>query len=475
MYQFHHSHDQNQSQQTSQRQQPPQAQRAPQAPQPQPPQPQPQEPNRRPLMNRGRLAKPLEAIVIGGGIAGPAAAMALQRIGVKVSVYEAYGQPGGPQSGSPTGGMALAPNGMHVLSQLGLAEATRRAGAVLSDACYRNAAGTLLATHPYGREDTYGQPVVAMARAALARVLAEALVDRGIPLHYHKRLVSLEERAGERVVATFADGTSAEADLVIGADGIHSKTRTLILDQAPAPEFVGVIGYGGFVSDRVVSPPDPADRQRMNMTFGRSGMFGYCKALEEPSTWMWWITLARETAPSRAELEAIPTETLRADLLRHCAGWHQPVEDFLRGSESIARVKVFDVQELPAWSRGRVVLIGDAAHAMSPNSGQGASTALEDALYLAHLLQAASATAPDLTEVFARFEQERRPRVEKINAEARRMGQQKKPIGPVAAWVRDRMFSLLMPRLAPRSFDWKFRYRVPFDADPIVCPLIRTA
>jgi len=189
-------------------------------------------------------------------------------------------------------------------------------------------------------------------------------------------------------------------------------------------------------------------------------MFGYCKASDRPSRWMWWFNATADEAPSRAAIEAIPTEELRAHLLRQCRGWHAPVEAFLEQTASIARVRIFDVPPLPAWSRGRVLLMGDAAHAMSPASGQGASTALEDALYLAHLLRV---DAP-LDDVFARFVRDRQPRVEKINAEARRVSARKKPVGPVGAWLRDRMFSLVLPRIAFRSFDWKFRYRVPFEA-----------
>lgn len=398
----------------------------------------------------------LQAIIVGGGIAGPAAALALRRAGIKAAVYEAH-----ERSDNASGGMSLAPNGMNVLEQLGVSAAVRRAGAVLTDACYRNQEGTVLATHPFGRAETYGQPAVALPRAALHRVLSDALAEAGIPVYHRKRLTALDDVEGRAAVASFEDGSTAEADFIIGADGIHSRARGLILPDGPEPQFVGFIGYGGFVPDRVVSPPDPADERRLNMTFGRSGLFGYCRGSDHPGTWMWWITAARDQAPSRAEIDGIPTDTLRAELLGRCAGWHNPVESFLRHTDAIARVRIFDVQELPAWSRGRVLLIGDAAHAMSPNSGQGASTALEDAVYFAHLMRA---TGVSLFEVFARFERDRRPRVEKINAEARRTGERKRPIGPVAAWIRDRMFSLLLPRLAVRSLDWKFRYRVPFEA-----------
>ncbi|OWK41691.1 FAD-dependent oxidoreductase [Fimbriiglobus ruber] len=394
-----------------------------------------------------------KAIIVGGGIAGPAAALALREVGVDAAVYEARGA-----NGPDGGGLSLAPNGMNVLARLGLAERVRAAGSVVRDCCYRNHRGRRLAAHPYGRAEKYGQPTVIVTRAALHGVLSGALVDRNIPVHYDKRLTGVADTTDGRVVATFADGSTAEGDFLVGADGIQSAVRRAVFPGGPEPEFVGLIGYGGVVPAVMASPPDPDDRGRLNCTFGPDGFFGYCNIGEDPLTWMWWVNVARDEPLSRDELRAPFSAAERQSLLARFSGWCPPTGAFIRASEDVLRVNIFDVQYLPTWSKGRTLLIGDAAHAMSPNSGLGASIALEDALYLVHLMGESRA---GLKDVFRRFEADRRGRVEKINTEARKMAANKKPLGRVAVRLRDAFLSLAMPWIGERSLDWKFRYRVP--------------
>src|SRR5205807_2443651 len=189
-----------------------------------------------------------------------------------------------------------------------------------------------------------------------------------VELFFDKRLVRIEDRADQGVVAHFADGSSAEGDFLIGADGVHSVVRTHVVPDGPKPFDTGLIGFGGFVP---------------------------------------------------------------RSLIEH-SGTGQRVQTTL----------------------GRTVLTGDAAHATSPQAGQGASLALEDALRLVCLLQ----SGEELSATFENFERERRPRAERIVALARRNGNHKREFNRTGAWIRDRMLKLMIPLTARRSMDWMYAY-----------------
>jgi 2-polyprenyl-6-methoxyphenol hydroxylase-like FAD-dependent oxidoreductase len=144
---------------------------------------------------------------------------------------------------------------------------------------------------------------------------------------------------------------------------------------------------------------------------------------------------------------------LKKHLLGFHAGWHDPIPQILQAAENIGVTATLDVATLPTWSRGRTVLIGDAAHATSPHAGQGASLALEDAMRLACLLQ----NGEEIGVTFEKFERERRPRAERVVALARRNGNSKREFSRSGAWIRDRMLKLLIPVTA-RGMDWMYAY-----------------
>jgi 2-polyprenyl-6-methoxyphenol hydroxylase-like FAD-dependent oxidoreductase len=146
---------------------------------------------------------------------------------------------------------------------------------------------------------------------------------------------------------------------------------------------------------------------------------------------------------------------LRQHLHRFHAGWHDPIPQMIDALDEIVVTATLDVATLPTWSRGRTLLIGDAAHATSPHAGQGASIALEDAYRLVSALQSETETGI----AFQNFERERRPRAERIVALARRNGNQKREFSPAGAWIRDRMIKVLMPFNA-RNWDWIYGYDV---------------
>ncbi|MBA2458648.1 MAG: FAD-dependent monooxygenase [Gemmatimonadales bacterium] len=383
-------------------------------------------------------ARPTAALIIGGGIAGPVVAMFLQRAGIAPVIYE--GQPG---PADETGAfLNLAPNGLAVLETLGVAGEIIARGTPTTSIEFLNHRGRRLGVLP--------EATLLIRRGSLNRALREAAAARGIRFEFGKRLVEVRTPPNGGVSARFEDGTEARGDLLVGCDGIHSATRRAIMPDAPGPEYTGVIDSGGFAPAPLQSGPDGV----MRMIFGLHGFFGYQVV---PSGQAFWFENFHEpSAPERGALEAVPDLEWRRRLLETHVGDPQPVSDIIwSAAEPIGRWPIYDLPTLPAWHRGPVCLIGDAAHATSPHAGQGASLALEDAIVLGRCLR----DIPNLERAFATFEAQRRPRVEKLVREARRQGRRKAAGSPLSRRVRDLVLPFFL-ELGVRNLRKIYAYRV---------------
>lgn len=397
------------------------------------------------------MAGKFHVVIIGGGIAGPALALFLRRAGISSEVYEAHG----PSDGIGAG-LGLAPNGLNVLAALGLAEKLRGRGSLALDSYFRDERGRLLA-HLSTDAAKYGQPVMSMMRSDVYAVLADEMRQQAIPIHHGKRLVGVRDCAGT-VTAKFTDGSEATGDLLVGADGIHSRTRAAIMPDAPQPQFVGITGIGGSIPLADVPELGSQDARSFNFTFGPQGFFGYCggSAGEE----MWWANLPREQPYTDDELGSLSTEVLREQLLARFSAYYQPIPSLIARTPHIIALNVFDVQSLPRWRQGRVVLVGDAAHAVSPNAGQGASLALEDAMLLARELRDCGT---DYAVAFERFERARKPRVERIVAAGRRAASDKAIVTPLRSTIRNILISGMLRLFGIPGQDWAYRYCIRWE------------
>lgn len=395
------------------------------------------------------MQHPFRVLVIGAGIAGPALALLLHKAGVEVELHEAY-----PQSGDAGGVLTLAPNGVHVLRELGLGDRVTALGRAVAQFEFRTHKGRRLGAMSYGTPAHPDDTAVSIARETLHFILLEALRDAGITVHRGKRLDLIEQDA-QGITAFFEGGTQDSGDVLVGADGIWSRVREHVLPDAPAPSFTGLVGYGGVVPREAVGAGDVVAPGLMTLCSGNGPFLGYVPYGDAGDGGVgWWSALPSATPLDHDALHALGNAANLRRLLESGQGWFGPIPGMLEHTTRCLAFNLFDMPSLPRWSRERVGLIGDAAHAMSPHSGQGASMALEDAFVLGTLLQL-HRDAPQ--QAFAEFERVRRGRVERAIALGRRSGDAKNK-GAFAAWLQRRLMPLFL-HLGRRSMDWIYDYR----------------
>ncbi|MFJ8925020.1 FAD-dependent monooxygenase [Streptomyces sp. NPDC102364] len=395
----------------------------------------------------------MKALIIGGGIAGPAAAMALQRAGVDATVYEAHA--GGAENVGVF--LTLGSNGIDALRAIEADAAVGAAGFETPGIDMVSTTGKALGRVRTSRPD--GDITSrTLKRTDLYRGLRDEALRRGIRIEHGKRLVDARD-TGDGVRAVFADGSEEYGDLLIGCDGLHSTVRGLIDPAAPAPAYSGLIGLGGYTR----GVPVNTEVGSYQMVFGKHAFFGYAPA---PDGEVWWFAnLPRRDEPARGEVEAIDAEQWRRRLTALFADDAGPAAELIRASQEITPASPMHAMlGVPAWHRGRMIVIGDAAHAPSPTSGQGASLSIEDAVELAKALR----DLPTIEGAFATYETLRRPRVERIVKQAARINNNK-AAGPVGRIVRDLLMPLLLPRLANGEQSRQtYGYHIDWDASAAV-------
>ncbi|MET8234349.1 FAD-dependent monooxygenase [Micromonospora sp. NPDC005298] len=372
------------------------------------------------------------AIVIGGGIAGPVTALALTRAGITATVHEAY-----PATASGAGGiggtLALAPNGVAALRAVGAHEAVT----AIATPIHRSAMA--VGNRRIALPTLTGVPPLRVVhRADLHRVLHDRASAEGVSFVYGSRLIGAEQ-TDSGVTARFEDGSTASADILVGADGIRSTVRGLIDPSAPGPRFTGLLSFEAVARHEVDVEPGT-----MTFAFGRRGYYLYWP--EPGGGTRWGANLPQQRPMSLVEARAVPAdewlETLRASY-----GDDDPGRQLMATSTADELQAVGSLQIMPPvphWHRGRMVLVGDAVHAPSNSSGQGASLAIESGVQLARCLR----DLPDVESAFAAYVRLRRARVEKIAARAARINHAKAP-GPVARTL----MPLLMPLLVRTAMD----------------------
>jgi 2-polyprenyl-6-methoxyphenol hydroxylase-like FAD-dependent oxidoreductase len=374
------------------------------------------------------------ALVIGGGIAGPVAATALRMAGIDAAVYEA--RPADPASANGIGGsLALEPNGLAALRIVGAEDAVLAAAVPITHSMMS------IAGRP-GRElpGRNGFPPRRLIdRGALHRILREQAKQVGVRIHDGKKLIRVDEHP-DGVTAHFADGSSASADMLIGADGVHSMVRRLIDPDAPTARYLNLLGFEGVVADA----PDTAHLEPGTMTFafGKRAYYLYWKRPDGRIGW--GANLPSQQYLTLKQARAVAAEdwlhTLRTTYANDVPGARLAAETTSDTLQAVGGLHI--MPPVPHWHRGRMVLVGDAVHAPSNSTGEGASLAMESAIQLARCLR----DMPDAASAFDTYERLRRARVEKIAERGARISHAKAP-GPIA----QRFMRLLIPLMVRAS------------------------
>lgn len=404
------------------------------------------------------MDKNKQVIIVGGGIAGLTVALFLKKIGINAGVFEAY-----PYRKDIGGGLQIAPNGMNVIKTLGLGNKVIKNGVLGLAKCFQNSKGKVLTHFESEALTKYGEDAVNIARSTFHQILVDETEREGIEIHYEKRLKEITCTDNGKVTAHFEDGSASTGDFLIGADGIHSRTRQFVCPNGPTPKYTGLLNVGGFAPLSATHINKPTEETTTYFTFGRKGFFGYnlCNKGEGEEV-MWWSNIPLQKEMTKEALRRVTAEELRRELMQIHKGWHDPIETIIRQTPDIFAGNIYDVESLPKWHHRRVLLIGDAAHAMSPHAGQGASIAMEDALYLAKLIKEKTGSIED---IFQLFKTERRDRAEKVVKQARRNGSNKQEIGPFVSWMRDRFLAVMLPVFDKKGQDWIYRYKISWNGD----------
>ena len=344
-----------------------------------------------------------EVAIIGGGIGGLFAAKALTERGLRVTVYEQA-----PELNEIGAGVYVTPNSVRQLQRLGLGAAFESfAARVGSDSCYRRQDGSYIArvqtADANGWQAAYG-----MHRADFISLLANSLPPEII--HCDHRAIAYEEsKTAGRVY--FANGEIIEADVIVAADGIHSALRPHVHPPSQ-PVFHNVVAYRGLLNTSEVKNW-PKDCWEMWAGHGRHFLVFPVRG-GRMINYVGFV-------PADAEMKESWSEPGNPDVLRQeFAGWDPRVGDVLAAVKTTFRWALYDREPLPRWSRGRLTLLGDAAHPMLPHLGQGANQAIEDGMALAVLL--ANTDRGDIPQALTMYEKIRRERVSDIQRGARENG-----------------------------------------------------
>jgi len=384
-------------------------------------------------------------LIIGGGIGGLAAGRALAQRGFDVHVHETVAH-----LREVGAGVQMSPNAVKVLLALGLGEQID-ALAFRSQAIVGRdwKSGRALYSTPLAAicKERYGAEYVHMHRADLHGALAAGLPDS--MFHLSSRCTAVSQHA-DGVVASFADGSEVEGDILIGADGIHSTVRASLFGK-DQPRFTGNMCW------RTVIPVEqlPKDLVTPDVSiwlgpnghvvtyYVRGGKLVNVVAIRETESWVeesWNVTSSKD------------------ELIDAFAGWSPKLIELFKCGGEVFKWGLFDRDPMPQWTVGRISLMGDAAHPMLPFLAQGAAMALEDAYILARSLEAASA---DLPTGLLNYEEERRPRTSRVQLRSREQGKESHLTSPWARIKRDLVYRLkgaLNPQATGLKGEWLYEY-----------------
>jgi salicylate hydroxylase len=307
------------------------------------------------------MSTPKSAIIIGGGIAGPAAAIALQEIGIACTIYELR-----PAPATIGGAIGLSPNAMRVLDHWGLYETIAETGYSYERIdMFSILSGRLLGSLPFGGKERFGYDSMRCKRSDLQRLLLEKALGAGTVIRYGKRLVDVKE-GEDSITALFEDGDEAVGDILLGCDGIHSNVRVKYVDPSRSATYTGISSAYGFVPVSKITAPIHFNEPGMNMSRQGSLLTTYSDA-EKKTVFLAAVMEVKDPAGKDGWLtRGRVQEAARNDLLKRFETPNLPcIAEMTRGIDELYFYPVYTLSNAGRWFQGRAILIGDAAHAVS--------------------------------------------------------------------------------------------------------------
>ncbi len=378
-------------------------------------------------------------IIVGAGIGGLATALALRQQNHDVQVVEAAAEL--REIGA---GVVLGANAMQALDRLGVHDAVKAAGFPIIRVSLLDRHGRMLNdidTLPFTRRIGYDN--LAIHRADLQRVLLENLPPGVVQLN---KTLERFEQIGNKVTAYFTDGSHLEGQALLGTDGIRSRVRRQLLPDSQ-PRYAGYTCWRGVIEAQELNLP----AGRSTETWGGNGRFGVVPLGNGQVYWFACINSATAQNPHYRAFRL-------ADLQRHFAAYHSPIPELLAltTDEQVIWGDIIDLKPLKRFNFGRVLLLGDAAHATTPNMGQGAGQAVEDAAALASCL----AQAPSIEAAFQDFDQQRRPRTTRIVSQSWQLGKVAQIQQPWLVALRDALMRRVPAAVNNRQMEFLYKTEI---------------
>ena len=346
---------------------------------------------------------------------------------------------------------------MNVYKVLGIHDKLKDVGYLCNGAIHYNDKGK-----PIARIDEknslkdYGANSIMIKREFLTRILREEVLSKQIQINFEKKLDNITNIGNPNVTAHFEDGTNAQGDLIVGCDGIYSKTRSIILPNTPKPHYTQVVITGGYTKTKITNK----ELNIIHSNYGKKAFLAYFVLPNSQDVW-WWNGMYYPKQKTREDMEKLSNKKWQHAMVEMYAEDTAVIQDIINSNElNFIKYPISDMLSLEIWHKGNVCLIGDAVHATSPTNGQGAAMASEDGLMLAKCLR----DIDDSEHAFEKFQQLRKKRVEKIVKIGRSAGQGYLVTNPVKKWFRNTMISVMINSpFFGRMKDFFFGYTVEWD------------
>ena len=387
-----------------------------------------------------------KGIIVGCGIAGPALAIFLHRIGVDAEVYERRNAP------SDFGVLTLTSNCIRILKLLEIYDKLQ-----VDDnfkMLFYSGNGKFLSTLNYGSEikKQNQDGAILVKRKLLSQTLIDKAKFHGIKINFGKELVKIEE-SENKITAFFEDRTTTEGDFLIGCDGLHSKTRTIIHPNGPFPKYTGSVAIGAEINDSNEYELSP---NTAHLTVAKHAFFGIF-GLQDSIV---WSEILPYPEIGLDEFKTMSSKQLTEKLFElHKDDDKKILHHIVAAKNNYVKIPIYDLLHLPTWHKNSICLIGDAAHATSPEAGQGASMSIEDSAVLAMCIR----DIPNLEQAFSTFENLRKNRTEKIVKLAHDNLNNLTISNPAKKFFRNILLQFFLKRFSITNTNWIFSYKIDWN------------